>query len=265
MTRTDGARGAVTVDYQTVSAGATPGLDYVATSGTLSFAAGATSATIQVPVLPDPWDNHDEYVQCGAQFARRAARPSGRWERRCLRIIDVDPNNTPPEVSEPDLDRHVTLDHQPDRSVSPRRSIRAYAMNPADYQLVAPGLGNRVVPLDRRNPTTARISRSPWFRRSRFRRASITTSRSSARARSAIRDIAGNLLDGAGNGQAGSNYQASFAQGTQLKYVDAIRQQGLTQAGRLRVHGAGARRGRRRRAARSGRHQAAQARRSRAP
>ena len=52
VTRTGGARGAVTVGYQTVSAGATPGLDYVATSGTLSFAAGATSATIQVPVLP---------------------------------------------------------------------------------------------------------------------------------------------------------------------------------------------------------------------
>ena len=62
VSRTDGARGVVTVDYQTVSAGATPGLDYVATSGTLSFAAGAMTATIQVPVLPDPWDNHDEYV-----------------------------------------------------------------------------------------------------------------------------------------------------------------------------------------------------------
>ena len=36
----------------------------------------------------------------------------------------------------------------------------------------------------------------------------------------AIRDIAGNILSGNGSGAAGSNYVASFAQGTRLQYVD---------------------------------------------
>ena len=36
----------------------------------------------------------------------------------------------------------------------------------------------------------------------------------------AIRDLAGNLLDGAANGLPGSNYVASFGQGTKLQYVD---------------------------------------------
>ncbi len=37
----------------------------------------------------------------------------------------------------------------------------------------------------------------------------------------AIRDIAGNILDGAGNGAPGSNYVACFAQGTKLQYTDS--------------------------------------------
>ena len=36
----------------------------------------------------------------------------------------------------------------------------------------------------------------------------------------AIRDLAGNLLDGASNDLAGTNYVASFGQGTKLNYVD---------------------------------------------
>ncbi len=36
----------------------------------------------------------------------------------------------------------------------------------------------------------------------------------------AVRDLAGNLLDGNGSGTAGSNYVASFAQGNRLQYVD---------------------------------------------
>ena len=36
----------------------------------------------------------------------------------------------------------------------------------------------------------------------------------------AIRDIAGNLLDGAANGLPGSSYVAAFGQGTSLQYID---------------------------------------------
>jgi hypothetical protein len=47
------ATSAVTVDYLTVGGSATAGSDYVATSGTLTFAAGETSKTVQVTVNGD--------------------------------------------------------------------------------------------------------------------------------------------------------------------------------------------------------------------
>ena len=49
-----------TVDYATGDGTATAGSDYTATSGTLTFAAGETSATVSVPVLDDAHDEGSE-------------------------------------------------------------------------------------------------------------------------------------------------------------------------------------------------------------
>ena len=56
VSRVNGARGTVTVDYTTVPINATPGLDYTPVSGTLTFPDGVTSETIVVPVLANPYD-----------------------------------------------------------------------------------------------------------------------------------------------------------------------------------------------------------------
>jgi len=53
VTRTKGVEGAVTVDYATIDSTATGGLDYLPASGTLNFAAGQTTAIINVTILPD--------------------------------------------------------------------------------------------------------------------------------------------------------------------------------------------------------------------
>ena len=50
----------VTVDYATSDRTATAGTDYTSTSGTLTFAAGETSKTVQVPVLEDSIDEGEE-------------------------------------------------------------------------------------------------------------------------------------------------------------------------------------------------------------
>jgi len=50
----------VTVGYSTANGTATAGSDYTATSGTLTFAPGTTTATISVPVLGDTADEPDE-------------------------------------------------------------------------------------------------------------------------------------------------------------------------------------------------------------
>ena len=217
VTRTGGARGAVTVGYQTVSAGATPGLDFVSTSGTLSFAAGAASATIKVPVLPDPWDNKNEYVTISLSSPSGGAT-IGPQGTTLLQIVDVDPNHAPPEVQSltwAGTSRSITsLTVSFSEPLDPH-----YALIEADYQLVAPGLGNMVVPLTPQSYNSSKFSvtlvPSVALPSGQFYYIQIVGSGPTA-----IRDIGGNLLDGAGNGQPGSSYQASFAQGTQLKYVD---------------------------------------------
>ncbi len=218
VTRTDGAAGAVTVGYQTMSAGATPGLDYVATSGTLSFAAGQTQAVIPVTVLADPWDNHDEYVNMVLGSPTGGAS-LGATGTAVLRIIDVDANLTPPEVSGlswSGSSRSITS-----LTVSFSAPLdQTYAMYHGDYQLVAPGLGNRVIPLTPQsyNSLTFSVTLVPSVALPSGQYYDIQVIGSGP---SGIRDIAGNRLDGSGTGQAGSNYFATFAQGTKLHYVDA--------------------------------------------
>src|SRR5262249_19504704 len=53
VTRTGGSDGPVTVKYATSDGTGKAGTNYTATSGTLSFAAGQTSMTLDVPVLDD--------------------------------------------------------------------------------------------------------------------------------------------------------------------------------------------------------------------
>ena len=60
VTLSRSASGAVTVDYATADGTATAGEDYTATSGTLTFAAGETSKTVEVPIHDDAHDEGQE-------------------------------------------------------------------------------------------------------------------------------------------------------------------------------------------------------------
>ncbi|MFM6269068.1 MAG: Calx-beta domain-containing protein, partial [Dolichospermum sp.] len=50
----------VSVNYATANGTATAGLDYTATNGTLTFAPGATSQVINIPILNDSFNEADE-------------------------------------------------------------------------------------------------------------------------------------------------------------------------------------------------------------
>ena len=58
--RTGGSVGTLTVDYSTSDGTALAGQDYTSTSGTLTFAGGETSKTIQVPIADDATTESDE-------------------------------------------------------------------------------------------------------------------------------------------------------------------------------------------------------------
>jgi len=96
VSRVNGARGTVTVDFATVPINAAPGLDYTPVSGTLTFNNGVTSQTIVVPVLANPYDNHDELVSIVLSNVQTTATLGqailGTPSTATLTIQDIDPN-----------------------------------------------------------------------------------------------------------------------------------------------------------------------------
>ena len=78
----------VTVDYATADGTATAGSDYTETHGTLTFAAGETRKTIDVPVLEDGFPEEDETFTVTLSDATNASIGSGTATGR---IEDDDP------------------------------------------------------------------------------------------------------------------------------------------------------------------------------
>jgi len=215
--RLDGSLGPASVSYQTVAVNATPGLDFTPTAGTLSFASGQTTAMIQVPILADPWDNHDEFVNVVLQ-SPTAGASLGSLSTASLRIIDVDPDYTPPEISQ--LSWTGTAQAITSVTLSFTEPLNpTFAANLLNYSLIDLGAGNRAISLyapvyNATNDTVTLVPTAP-LADNQFYQIQIL-----GNGPTAIRDLAGNLLDGAENGSAGTNYVASFAQGNKLQYVD---------------------------------------------
>jgi uncharacterized repeat protein (TIGR01451 family) len=215
--RIEGSLGAASVSFQTVGFNATPGLDFTPISGTLSFAAGQTTAVIQVPVLDDTWENVDKFVNVVLQGPTGGAS-MGSDSTASLRIIDLDPDYTPPQVSE------LTWSGTARAITSVTLTFTAplnptFASNPANYSMIDQGAGNRAVPLyspvyNATNFTVMLVPTAPLANNQFYQIQVLGTGPT------AIRDLAGNLLGGAENGTAGTNYTASIAQGNKLHYVD---------------------------------------------
>jgi uncharacterized repeat protein (TIGR01451 family) len=216
VVRLDGAAGTITVAYQTVALNATPGRDFVAAAGTLVLGPGQTTATIPVTVLADPYDNHDELVQVGLTDPTGGAALGG-VTTTLLRIQDIDPDFTPPQVS------GLTWSGRSRWVTSLTLSFTApldpaSASNPANYRLINLAAGRPVaIGSITYNPATDSVTIVPA---SPLRSGQYDQIQVIGAGPTAVRDLAGNLLDGAGSGAPGSNYAATFAQGTQLRYRD---------------------------------------------
>ena len=217
VTRTVGSRGPVTVNYQTVPINATPGLDFQSTAGTLTFAAGQTTANIQVPVLADPWVAQNELLNVVLSSPGGGAS-IGAVSSAQLTIINVDPKLTPPHVSQ----LSWTGSAQWITSVvltfdSPLNA--ADATNPQNYVMNAQSAGNPKVTFNTisysfANRTVTLVPTAPLASGVFYQLLVMGTGATG------IHDLASNSLAGTANGAAGTNYVSSFGQGTKLQYVD---------------------------------------------
>ncbi len=229
VSRVNGSRGTATVQYTTVPQNATPGIDYTPVSATLTFAPGVTSQTIVVPVLENPYDNHNELlsvVLSNVQTSIPAGEPGqailGTPSTSTLTIIDIDPNYTPVNVT--NVQTSGTAQNIQAITVTFNKPLIAKtATDFANYTLVNLGPDARYGSLDDTGVQlgTATYNSSTW---------TVTLIPSSPLADNqffhlmingaspgGIEDIGNNML--AGNGStAGTDFTAMLADGTNLRY-----------------------------------------------
>lgn len=216
VVRLYGSAGTVTIHYQTVAVNATPGLDFTPTSGTLTLGPGQTGGSIAVPVLNDPYKNHDQFVNVVLDSPTGGA-VLGAADSAQIHIQDINPDFTPPQVTGLSWSgwagaiTSLTLGFS--APLDP-----AYATNAAAYRLIDPATGwNLAIASITYNPADFSVTVVP---QAAIRSGNFDEIQVVGAGPAAIRDLAGNLLDGTGTGTPGSNYSALFAQGKQLSYVD---------------------------------------------
>ena len=225
VNRVDGKRGAITVNYTTVSIGATAGLDYTPVSGTLTFPNGVTSLTITVPVLADPYDHQNEpldVVLSNIHSDQTIGKPILATPGTLLTIVDIDPNYNPLVVT--GVQWTGTLD-----SISQifltfsKPLIASTALNSADYALVDVGPDGRYGTLD-----DSGVAMSVSFYQSSDEIVTLTPAQPlpanqffhlwiSGSTPGGVEDVGRNMLAGDGS-TPGSAFTVMMAQGANLKY-----------------------------------------------
>ena len=224
VVRTDGLSGQVSVNFTTVSMGATAGLDYTPVSETVVFPAGVARETIQVPVLADPYDDHNEIVGLAISDPTGGAG-LGSVTSATLTIIDIDPNSTVPAVAAVQwtgTTRSITsLIISFNEPLDP-----ATAENPANYAVAGVGKKGSFSTQHGQNVAFA----TPTYDQSNWAVTLVPTQPLSVNqfyslflkgTQGGITNGGGIELSGAGADLPGTNFTALFAQGTNLKYTDA--------------------------------------------
>ncbi len=229
VNRVNGLRGTVTVDYTTVAQNATPGIDYTPVSGILTFGPGVASKTIVVPVMENPYDDHDELVSVVLSNVQATIPPGepgqailGTPSTATLTIQDIDPNYTPLTVT--NLQWTGTVQNIRQIFVSfDKPLIASTATNPLNYTLINLGpdgkygsLDNTVVQLDTpsydQSIWTVTLTPTQPLPANQFFYLQIN-----ATAPGGVEDLGGNMLSGNGS-TAGTDYNVELARGTNLHY-----------------------------------------------
>jgi uncharacterized repeat protein (TIGR01451 family) len=226
VSRVNGARGTVTVDYTTAPINAIPGLDYTPVSGTLTFPDGVTSEGIVVPVLANPYDHHDELVHVVLSNVRTTETLGhailGAPSAATLTIQDIDPNTSPLAVKSVQWTGTAQSISRIFVTFS-RPLTTSTATEPASYALVNvgrdgkygtlddSGVGLSVAMFQSSNDIVALTPSQP-LPANQFFHLWINGS-----AGAGVEDVGQNLLAGDGI-TPGTSYTAMLARGTSLRY-----------------------------------------------
>jgi hypothetical protein len=219
------------VTYVVSGGTATVGLDYAAVAGSATFAAGKSSVTFDVMVHPDLVVDPDETIVLLLDgSAGNVVR--GALASATLTIADTTPGpRLATAVLVPTvrgLIEAVTLTFDQELAAAPPVGAFSLYTRSADK----PGVAPRLKPVALQGATYDAAAHSVSVR-------PVRALKSGAHyqlvvSADGVRNPAGRLLDGAGNGQEGTPVVISFTQGKKLKYVDHNRD-----TVQLRVQGPG--------------------------
>jgi uncharacterized repeat protein (TIGR01451 family) len=224
VVRTDGSLGQVSVNFSTYAMTATAGVDYQPTTATVVFPAGVTSETVRVPVLADPYDDHNEFVGLALSSPTGDAVLAAA-NTATLTIVDVDPNTTLPEVTalrwtgSAQSIASLVLSFNEPLATGPANNVSNYRLVNIGHDGIFGTGDDSTVPI-----SSATYNASNWtvtlvpgslLSLNQFYHIAVNGSPTTG-----ITSIAGSELAGAGPGLAGTDYTAMFAQGTKLTYVD---------------------------------------------
>jgi uncharacterized repeat protein (TIGR01451 family) len=223
VVRTDGLRGQVSVNFTTVPMSATAGLDYTPTAQTIVFPAGVAKETIQVPVLADPYDDHDETV--GLALAAPAGDAVlGSVINATLTIKDIDPNTNVPTVTAVQWTGSAKLITSLVLSFSEPLAA-ATATNPNNFAIGLVGRQGTFSSQGQKQaleaPVYDPVSWTVTLVPARPLSSNLFYSLVLKGTAGGITDIGGNPLAGAGASHPGTDFSALLAQGTHLTYMDA--------------------------------------------
>jgi uncharacterized repeat protein (TIGR01451 family) len=216
----------VTVHFSTGLGGnATPGVDYLPVSTTVVIPAGSTQATVDVPVLADPTDNHNEIVSLQLDTPTGSAVLEPDPTEASLTIINIDPVLVGPTVTLVKLTGYVnsitSIEIDTTGNLNPTT-----ATNPANYTLTAFGGGGKtglplgaVVPVVSAtyNASTGAVTLTPAQPLPGNELFLIDVNGSHP---GAITDLSGNPLNSVLGTTPGSDYFLTVARGTDIIYSD---------------------------------------------
>ena len=228
LVRTD-TTGEVSVRLSTIPGGnARPGVDYQPVSTIVTFAAGSATATATIPVLANPNDALDEYVnlQLDSPTGGALLFGGGSQLNAVLRIINTDPLLAGPTVTDFKLTG-------PAGSITSIEVDTTGKLDPAtanlasNYRIVAVGGGtgkNRLpagtvvgVAAASYNAATGAITLTPATPLPAGQLFQIVVNGS---APGGITDLAGNPLNSVVGSTPGSNFDLTFERGTTITYSD---------------------------------------------